>query len=159
MPPLSDILFGGEEGPGSGLAAAFAAQPVASGGSLISFGTPAPAPPTPYTLTAGTFNIGPSDDFYGLDVSIAMGSISPTDLDGEQITSIISHLPANPLNNEFIVTIGAIVAQSFFSTITVNGQTFDTSTATFATGGGASGWVWHGIAPFSATGNYAVDFT
>lgn len=108
-----------------------------------------------FTLTAGHFNIPATYDEWGLSTN-GIGSISPTTLQGYTINTLMgaqgSIISPNPAT-ELAITGSAV--QTLFTSLTLNGNTYTSASATYAQAGGSTLWVWASLA-ISATGSYPV---
>lgn len=181
MPPLTDIIFDVDDlNPGMGSAQSNTSggvQPYLvttdpaniqeSSGVLLAA---APALVTLYDqsglatrlLTAAAYNSG-----IGINTGYSSGTygaLSNTALSGNTIVSIgtlLNTTPPDPSTDGFYVDISgaSAPAQNFFTSITINGFTFLTASATnFLQVGNESLWFWQSAFPISAGGIYAVTF-
>lgn len=166
--PITEILFAGGEGLSSQGAAgpngaghySLGARYVLSGGVLIQDGvTPATEP---FTLTAGTVD---TDVFGYLNQNpFITGDVSPLLLVSETIAGLYSDNGAFPGTAGLHLIFFGTLAQSLFTSITVNGTTLLSSTATFSLNTGPvampnSEWYWGASNPIPGTGSYAGSFT
>ena len=123
-----------------------------------------------HTLVAATFaDPGGSPTYTGVGFYTGglpdpAGSITPSTLNGQTIffiSTYLTHSDPAPLTPPiFAVQINSEQSQDFFTSITINGQTFDTSSALYGAGGGVTQWNWNLSDPFNGTtGTYPVTIT
>jgi len=103
-----------------------------------------------WTLTADSISGG---DIFGMN--FALGSISPTTYSGSTIQLLANQVSTSKL----WIQIQGVHAQSFFTSITVNGTTLTSASATTFTNGTNSYWEWTGQAGvIPSIGSYTVAF-
>ena len=81
-----------------------------------------------------------------------IGTLTPTTLNGAVVLGIFAVLDPPPL--AFVVQVNQQVAQSFFTSITIAGDTYTTASAgAFSSDPGLTSWAWSSPAnPFSGVG-------
>lgn len=97
-----------------------------------------------------------SGNFNGYSTVLALGSLIP-DLfplvTGSQITAIASNLVIQDIG----ITIAGTHLQTFFTSLTIDGNTVLTAAATTFVSAGDTTWIWSGNFLLPAPGTYAVD--
>ncbi len=109
------------------------------------------------TVTAGT-DTSPSGTEIGFNTQTAIGSVDPTKLLGQDVAWIISVELAGPTFFTGVAVFGN-VPQSFFTSVTINGMTFNTVDAgyTYNAGLNITDWVWVGQS-MPTLGTYEAAF-
>ena len=83
------------------------------------------------------------------------GSITPTTLLGYTIFQLTCDPYAGPPATFF--SISGSVNQDFFTTLVLNGTTFNATDAVFGqSGGGIATWYWESVFPITIAGTYTV---
>jgi hypothetical protein len=111
-----------------------------------------------FTLTAGATPV-PGYTYIGKGITGFgnYGAISPTSYNGATILEIYSGQGFPPIDNTTLVLNGTI-AQDAFTSITVNGVTFNSVDASYSTGATTS-WQWIAAPVFPSIGTYFISFT
>lgn len=132
---------------------------VAGSYTLIAKGQPAadgqsanPASGTSGTIAIGVYSLTSAQRNTGLAIDTGfiitvIGAISPTDLNGNPILSLVTHVDL-PITGASIYTttlavIGA-VPQNTFTSIQIGSKILTSATASFVTGA-ATNWIWSGL--------------
>lgn len=114
-----------------------------------------------YTLTSAHYT-DTGVESYGFDDDLGggFGGIDPSTLDGTAFTSFatIVTIPSAP-SDGFFIALGGLVAQSFWASVTINGTTLLSSAATYLQAAGQTVWLYPGVFPFAAAGEFQVTFT
>lgn len=105
----------------------------------------------PYILVAG------QSGFATGYVQSLIGTLTPTSLNAATITILDSDTLSG--GHTVLALAGETYSSNFFTSITVGGTTLLAADATFAVGGGASGWTWDGIELFTSATTYGVTIT
>lgn len=174
--PLTDLYWSVDEfgawdgGAGSGRAPGSAAAlgyadrallatlaPAGAGVILMSQVSTAPGAAVSLSLTSAHLD-GDTWGVYGDGAHgfQAPSTVSPTTINGEDIYDLISGNNSD-FATGFWVRLYGTLAQSLFTSITVNGVTYTTASATFSAGATTS-WKWGGANPFEATGAIAGSY-
>lgn len=116
-----------------------------------------------YFVTAADLSGGGSDIFGYSDGGPpgfynAGGSVTPSTYSGATIGTFLTENVTNPPGGQtFMFVVTSVVSQSFFTSITVNGQTLTSATASFSVVSGTSQWTWTGLTgPITSAGTYPV---
>lgn len=159
--PITEITWSADEGgmfssgPG-GIGAISITDAAAGAGVLAISETAVVVGGTVITLTAGQFltQVGFRD--IALFGSFPIGSVNPSILNGVTIWGIIEQSADNTVN----FYLEGHRAQSFFTSMTLNGTLFATNVATWSQGGPPNNtvWRWTGITGIVDTGVYPITF-
>lgn len=101
-----------------------------------------------YTLTAA--NIG-GGAVFGFITGLG-GSISPATLNGQTIYALESTVASNVTG----IVLTGLVAQGFFTSMTVGATTKTSASASYSQGGGQTTWTWSATQLFTAATSYGV---
>lgn len=100
-----------------------------------------------YNVTVGKLVSG-SYTFYGF-ISGSTGSVSPTSIAGYSINSI----EYSTINTLIFSISGTVTQTGLFANLTVGGNTYAASAATFGSSGGITTWTWYTTTnPFPTVG-------
>lgn len=143
MPPISEITWSVDEngmfaaGPGNSVEMLTA--PANPGAGVLLTGPSTAA--NNYTLTAGFFNSGGGSFTIGYFPAVGIGSLTPLLLNGFTISAMADSVSGG--GSSFALVVDGIAAQSMFSTITINGVTYNSSVAIFSHPAGTfTQWAW-----------------
>lgn len=111
-----------------------------------------------YILTAGYHDGLPTLEIYGYDPANGIGSITPTTFNGSTIRFLSASNLISFALQETTIAINGIADQSFFTSITLNGNTYLSSAASYTQGALFASWTWSGLA-VDQVGAYPLTIT
>lgn len=158
MPPLTDIVWNiADSERVNGIA--FSAVTAPAGPGVLSCAVYSP-PSGDLVLIADSFPPSmPPEDFSGYNDLSGLGSLTPDTYGGQTIGAIFAGISRFGLNQSVLRFNATGLAQSFFTTITINGVTLASADAGFTDNGTICVWSWLGDAFYFVPDTYTVEFT